>query len=320
MLGNILGLILIALVAVLFVWLAVRAWRSRRRAARWAGAALAGLLALALALLAGVTARGLAVLYLPRRFPVPAVQAPSTAAALARGEHLALVACAPCHSPNGALPLAGGSFSLGDEIGLPLGTLVPPNLTPGGELSDWSDGEVVRAIRQGTHRSGRVLVMPAHRLQHMSDEDVLAVVAYLRSQALVAHSTPAARPSLLLAFFLGAGLLNLDVEPITAPVAAPARAATTDYGAYIVSFLNCRDCHGENLDGRPSGPLPPGPDLRVVQGWTQEDFIATLRLGVDPSGHELQPPMRWKQYGQLDDLELAAVYASLRTLPPSPER
>lgn len=317
MAGNLLGMLLLAAVVLLFGWLTVRAWRSPRALIRWVGAGLAGLVTLVLLLITAAVVRGVTILYMPRNFPVPQVQAPTDAEQLARGEHLALVTCAVCHSPNGQLPLTGGSGNLGEEIGLPLGTIWPPNLTPGGEIKNWSDGEVLRAIRQGTHQNGRPLAMPAQRLQHLSDEDALAILGYLRSQPPIERSTPPTRPSLLLALFLGAGLFNVDVDPITAPVIAPEKAETAEYGAYIVSFLDCRDCHGENLDGRPSGPVPPGPNLRVVQGWTQAQFITTLRTGVDPSGHALQPPMPWKQYGQLDDTELAAVYRYLQSLPPA---
>jgi mono/diheme cytochrome c family protein len=53
----------------------------------------------------------------------------------------------------------------------------------------------------------------------------------------------------------------------------------------------------------------------VVKGWTQEQFITTLRTGVDPSGHTLSAQMPWKAVGRLDDEELAAAYAYLTSLP-----
>jgi len=62
--------------------------------------------------------------------------------------------------------------------------------------------------------------------------------------------------------------------------------------------------------------VKPGPNLRVVQGWTREQFISTLRTGVDPSGHTMQPPMPWKPYSKMDDEELTALYAYLKNLPP----
>ena len=81
-----------------------------------------------------------------------------------------------------------------------------------------------------------------------------------------------------------------------------------------MSYSDCRDCHGEKLDGRPSAPVPPGPNLRVVKGWTAEQFISTLRTGTNPSGHALKPPMPWKQIGRMDETELTALYEYLRLL------
>jgi mono/diheme cytochrome c family protein len=83
-----------------------------------------------------------------------------------------------------------------------------------------------------------------------------------------------------------------------------------------VSFGDCKGCHGEQLDGHANGPSTGAPNLRAVQGWTAQQFITTLRTGVDPSGHALHPPMPWKQVGRMDDQELTAVYQYLRSLPP----
>ena len=64
------------------------------------------------------------------------------------------------------------------------------------------------------------------------------------------------------------------------------------------------------------GLTPVGPSLRLLKGWTRDQFITTLRTGVDPSGHELDPTkMFWKNYRNLDDDELAGIYEYLRNLP-----
>jgi hypothetical protein len=56
----------------------------------------------------------------------------------------------------------------------------------------------------------------------------------------------------------------------------------------------------------------------VVQGWTVEQFVTTLRTGVDPSGHALDnTQMPWETIGLLDDEELGALYAYLKALPPA---
>ena len=71
----------------------------------------------------------------------------------------------------------------------------------------------------------------------------------------------------------------------------------------------------EDLNGGKAGQLPPiGPNLKVVRGWTQEQFITTLRTGVDPGGHALSSQMPWQNIGRLDDEELAAMYLYLTSL------
>jgi mono/diheme cytochrome c family protein len=211
--------------------------------------------------------------------------------------------------------LSGGK-NLADDTGLPLGNLYPPNLTPAGELKSWSDGEILRAIREGVHKSGRpLMVMPAQNLRNLSDEDALSVVAYLRSQPAIQHETPPMNPSLLAVILTGAGIVELDPKPVTGPVAAPAKGPTAEYGQYVVSFQDCRDCHGKDFTGG-KPPAPVGPDLHLIKGWTQEQFIKTIRTGVDPSGHQLKPTMPWQTYAKMDDIELAAVYEYMRNLPP----
>jgi mono/diheme cytochrome c family protein len=277
---------------------------------------LAGLLALILALVSGVVANGLIKMYTPHNFAVSSIKVAGAPEQIERGKHLATVSCAACHSPNGELPLSGGK-NLAQDTGLPLGDLYPPNLTPAGELTGWSDGEILRAIREGVHKSGRpLLIMPAQNLRNLSDEDVQAVVAYLRSQPAVQHETPPMNPSPLAVILTGAGIVEFNVRPVTGPVIAPPKGPTKEYGQYIVSFQDCRDCHGKDLTGG-KPPAPVGPSLRVIAGWTQEQFIKTIRTGVDPSGHALKEVMPWKTYAKMDDIELAAVYAYLHDLPPT---
>ena len=314
MIGNLIGLLVLIALVVLFGWLTVRAWKAKRAWVKWVGGVLAGLLTVVFALAAVTIGRGLYLMYAPRSFPIPSINVTGTADEVARGEHLAQVVCAPCHTTDGKLPLSGGR-NLSDDVRLPLGDLYPPNLTPAGELATWSDGEILRAIRQGTHKNSRPLGMPVQRLKNLSDADAQAVVAYLRKQPAVQNDVPPTNGSLVLAFFLGAGLFNIDAGPIDAPITAPPKAPTVEYGAYIASYTDCRDCHGEKLDGKPSGPVPPGPSLKVVQGWTLEQFAKTLRTGVNPYGHQLQPPMPWQTYGKMDDVELEALYSYLRSLP-----
>ena len=315
---NIFIWLIMLLVAVLFGWLAVRAWRAKNAIVKWGGVVLCSLLTLIVAALSVVTLIGLVKLYAPRDAPIPDLKVAGTPEQIQRGEHLANAFCVQCHSVSGELPLTGG-VDLGKDIPLPLGTFVSVNLTPAGPLKNWSDGEIMRVLRNGIDPDGHwTLIMSNVRVRHMSDEDLQAVVAFLRSQPAVVNETqdPPDQPTLLAAIMLGAGLLPEGQAPITGVVTAPPKGATVEYGQYVLSYQDCRDCHGEDLTGGKQGQLAPlGPNLRVVKGWTQEQFITTLRTGVDPSGHPLSAQMPWKAIGRLDDEELAAAYAYLTSLP-----
>ena len=84
-----------------------------------------------------------------------------------------------------------------------------------------------------------------------------------------------------------------------------------EYGKYLAH--TCTLCHGENLNGKmisTGGPekylalnLTPGGEL---QGWSEEDFITTLRTGVTPSRHQLLKVMPWKYFSQMTDDEMKA--------------
>jgi len=316
MLGNILGWLAIVVVAILLGWLTWRAWRIKNAILKWVAVVLSGLLTLVLVLVVGVIGRGLYILYAPRNAPVPALAVAGMPEQIARGEHIAQFICADCHTLNGQLPLSGGR-DVGKESPVPIGAIVSINLTPSGPLKDWSDGEIFRALREGVDRAGHPLIaMSAMSTRHLSDEDLQAVIAYLRSQPAVANDAQTGdSPNLLLAVFVGANLIPAP-EPVTGVVVAPPKGPTADYGKYIATFQGCSDCHGPDLNGGKSGGLTPvGPTLRVVAGWTPEQFVVALRTGVDPSGHTLSDQMPWKSYAHMDDEELAAVYTYLRSLP-----
>jgi len=316
MLGNIVALLVLIAFVVLFAWLARRAFRSKRGLIKWVGVILAGLSTLLLSLLSVFAVIGLFKVYAPRGGPVPDITVEGTAAQIARGEHLAYAFCAICHSLDNQLPLSGGR-DVGKDSPVPVGELIAANLTAAGRLRDWSDGEIFRAMREGTDRDGRPLItMSALSYRNLSDEDLQAVIAYLRSQAARQNETPPDNPNLLFAIFSGAGLVP-EPKPITGAVVAPPLDATADYGEYIVSYAGCRDCHGANLSGGGGGLTPAGPNLGVVTGWTQDQFITTMRTGVDPGGHALDPrQMPWESIGKLDDVELAALYDYLHALTP----
>jgi cytochrome c553 len=211
-----------------------------------------------------------------------------------------------------------GGVDLGADLGGSLGSFTSVNLTPAGPLKDWSDGEIFRALRDNVDKDGnRLVFMGGTNVRHIADEDMLAIIAFLRSQEPVEKETPLPpdQPS-----FMGLLLLGANIIPnqplVNEPIVAPEKEATAEYGKFMVSFLDCKGCHGDDLNGGTSSIGPKGPSLRLVKSWKEEEFIQTLRTGVDPSGHELNSSiMPWKSTGRLDDVELSALYKYLVSLP-----
>lgn len=289
-----------------------------KRLLRIVGLMLAGLVVLLLLTIGGVWLNARRLMTQRHTNPVPNVTVQVTPEQVARGAYLvsAFPGCAGCHAsePLAERPVLNGQpFT---EISA-LATLHAPNLTPGGPLQTWSDGEIVRAIREGVDRDGRALMlMPSENYRHLSDQDVAAIVAYLRSQPAVAGETPDPALTPLGTMLVGAGLFTLGNQAPVQNVAAPPRGPTAEYGAYLSQVSGCGTCHGAALDGQeiPQGP-PPGPSLRLVKGWTEEQFFRTLREGVDPSGKRLTDEMPWREYGRGTDDDLRALYAYLRSLP-----
>jgi mono/diheme cytochrome c family protein len=314
MFANILIWLALIVIAGLFAWLARRALRLRNPAARWALVALATLPALLFALVAGLVGYGYYQLYRPRSAPAVALDTTTTLERIARGKHLALTTCVACHTQDGQLPLSGG-IDLSSHSPMPIGRLVPPNLTPDGSLKERSDAQIAQAIRNGLHENGRTLLMPTEALRNLSDEDVASLIAFLRSQPPVQNETPPFSPSPLLAFFFGSGLAELGSPPRTEPIFAPPKQPDPTYGAYVLSYQDCRACHGADLNGSSGGLGPAAPSVRAIVGaWTLEQFIQTMRTGVDPGGHAIQPPMPWEMIGRMDDVELAALYHYIRSM------
>jgi mono/diheme cytochrome c family protein len=320
MLGNILIWFVIVTIAIALGGLTVRAWRAKNKAVKWGGFIVGGLLTLIISFVGVLMLIGLVKFYAPRSAPVPDLKVAGTPEQIARGEHLANSFCASCHSTTNELPLTGG-VDLGKDFPMPLGSFVSVNLTPAGPLKDWSDGEIFRALRNGLDRDGHALtVMSSARGRHLSDEDVQAVIAYLRSQPATINETPLPpdQPNVLALILTGAGLIPEGEPPITETISRPAAGATAEFGQYILSYQDCVVCHGANLTGGQPGQLAPvGPNLSVVKGWTREQFITTLRSGVDPSGHALNSQMPWQNIGRMDDDELTAVYAYVTSRPSS---
>lgn len=194
-----------------------------------------------------------------------------------------------------------------------------------------TDDDWVRAIRHGVGHDGRgLLLMPVRNFYYLSDEDLGALIAYLKSLPPVDNELPKTKPGPLGFVMLALGQLPPEATSPDVTVidhdgprtVAPKPRATVEYGRYLAS--TCTVCHGAQFNGglirtdaeylAPN--LTPGGEVAF---WSEEDFITALRTGVTPSGHKLKDVMPWKYFGQMTDDELKAVWLYLQSLPALPQ-
>jgi mono/diheme cytochrome c family protein len=312
-----LGLAMLIATAALLAWSSLRAWRAKNGFLKWCGTSLAALLSTAVTSVSVIMIVGLVKLH-ARSAPAPDLRVVGTPEQIQRGQAISNGFCSGCHSKTGTLT---GGLDIGDDFPVPIGSFVSSNLTPAGQLSHWSDGDIFRAIRSGMDRDGGWLIIMSYTNSgKLSDDDTLAVIAYIRSLPAAGRQTenPPDHLNLLGIMMLGAGMLPRGKPVSTGVITAPPKGSTLQYGEYILSYQDCRACHGDKLTGGVPGQLGPlGPDLNLVKGWKFEDFIATMRSGVDPNGHELGKQMPWRPVGRMGDDELRAVYEYLTHLPGS---
>jgi mono/diheme cytochrome c family protein len=311
-----------------------------------------GALVVVAVLLAGA---GLAYLAIRK----PAMRPPSTEkieatpARLARGEYLALhvADCLECHSDftSGQFclpPKPGtegqGGYPFDKRLGVP-GVVQAQNITPDPEtgIGRWTDGEVIRAIREGVDKDGEALFpqMPYPYFRSMSDEDVRSVVAYLRTLKPIHHSIQKRTLDFPVNF-----LVKNVPRPVDGPVTMPdPEKDHLGYGKYVATIAGCQECHtahdnhGQLLPGREFaggwemlGPwgrvvtanISPHPDTYIGRA-TKEEFIGRVKSFESLTG-ERSPIatkgrntiMPWLQYSGMTNEDLGAIYDYLKTLPP----
>jgi mono/diheme cytochrome c family protein len=310
-----LALMTLIAAAALLAWSSLRASRAKNNFVKWGGAGLAALLSAAVTAVSVIMIVGLFKLH-ARSAPDPDLKVASTPEQIQRGQAISDGFCSACHSKTGTLT---GGLDIGEHFPISIGTFVSSNLTPAGRLSRWSDGDIFRAVRNSIDGDGRWLVIMSYTNSgKLSDDDIQAVIAFIRSLPAAGKQTPNPPDhlNLLGVMMLGAGMLPQGKPVSTGIVTAPPKSPTLQYGEYILSYQDCRSCHGDKLTGGVPGQLGPlGPDLNLVKRWKLEEFITTMRTGVDPNGHELSKQMPWQPIGRMGDEELRAVYEYLTQLP-----
>jgi mono/diheme cytochrome c family protein len=287
-----------------------------------------------LALIAGITIVTASRQKLKYTAPYPEIHASKDPAIIARGKHfvLGLAHCIDCHSKANAdslinageeVPLSGGV-----AFDLPVGTIYSKNITPDKEtgIGNLTDAEIARVLRFGVHANGDPVYdfMPFH---NMSDEDLTAVISYLRSQEPVKNKVPVNQLNLM-----GNMVKAYMIKPVgpSDKIAASVKPDTTAaYGKYLVlSVGNCAGCHTKrDISGTYLAPLLSGgtpmnglvpPNLTTdatgrVSTWSQQQFIDRFRKGKIFEKSE----MPWNSFKRMNDTELKAIYNYLKTVPPA---
>ncbi|WP_457270276.1 c-type cytochrome [Pedobacter sp. UYEF25] len=285
---------------------------------------------------------------LPNTGPAQQIQIARTNERLERGRYLAnhVTACMDCHSTrdwtNYAGPilpksLGGGGEMFDEKMGFP-GKIFASNITPHG-LSNWTDGEILRAVTTGETSDGRALfpLMGYERFGRMDKEDILCIIAYVRSLAPINKEVPTTK-------------LNFPVNFITKTIPKPAsfqkRPASTDavrYGGYLVNAAGCVECHSKSDKGKviagtefgggmefnlPSGTLR-APNITSDEKngiglWSKENFIKRFKIFEDKDYKSPKVGMTvnntvmpWTVFSGMTETDLGAIYSYLRSVKPS---
>lgn len=265
----------------------------------------------------------------------PAAQAQKPGS-VERGRYLAegVVACGNCHVARGpqGQPLFDKGLSGGMLFDEPPFKAYASNITPDAEtgIGKWTDAQLAKAIREGVRPDKSIIgpPMPIEFYRHLSDEDLAAIIAYLRAQPPVKNAVPKSTYNIALPPSYGPALKG---------VKAPKPSDKVRYGQYLAEIGHCMECHTPRGDkGQPltaqfgaggmvfKGPWGESvsrnltPHASGLKDWTDAQIVRAIREGLDRDGKPYKPPMGFGFYKNINDADMAALVAYLRSLKPVP--
>jgi len=259
---------------------------------KWSFAAAALAVALTVGTAALIWLKAEAVI--ERRYPLPSttVAASTETKKIARGAHLVAIAgCSDCHGPD-----LEGRITRGGRV-LPVWS---SNLRI--DAHTLTDEEFERAIRTGIRPDSRSMwVMPAMDYVYMSEDDVTAIVSFLRTLKALGPERPQPNFDIPARYAIASG----DIEPIA--LVAPESPTSLDLGprydgGRYLARIACADCHGTDLTG-----MDDAPDLSIIVGYTRADFFRLLKSGLATDGR--YPPSKQRpRFRAFHDYEIDALY------------
>jgi mono/diheme cytochrome c family protein len=283
---------------------------------------------------------------LPNVGTVPDIKVVRSSERILRGEYLAnhVMACMDCHSTRDWTRFSGplktgtlgkGGEYFGPEMGFP-GKYYSRNLTPT-NLGNWTDGEIFRAITSGVDNKDEALfpVMPYPYYAHLDREDVMDIIAYLRSLSDIDTEVPQSISDFPMSLIIN----TMPLKPSFTK--RPAKEDTVQYGGYLVNAAACMDCHTPVNKGQiilenafsggrefemQGGTLRSSnitPDVETgIGSWTEDIFVSKFKAFVNPEdlptveSRDYNTLMPWSMYAGMDTTDIKAIYAYLKTLKP----
>lgn len=295
---------------------------------------------------------GSTLLYLKFALPnidaAPEMKVEMTPERIARGEYLAnhVAVCIDCHSQRDWSRFSGppkeGTYGMGGDLfdqkfGFP-GAYYAKNITPAG-ISYYTDGELFRTITTGVDKHGKALfpVMPFHYYGQMDIEDVESIIAYIRTLKPIENPVPPSKSDFPMSFIINTIPHKAHFTKL------PEKIDTVNYGKYLTNAASCIECHtqfekGSLVEGTEFGggrqfTFPDGsvltssnisPDMETGIGrWDEQAFVNLFRARVDSAAMnmkvnagEFNSIMPWTMYGKMNEEDLKAIFAYLKTVKP----
>ncbi len=269
---------------------------------------------------------------------------------LERGEYLALhvAACVDCHSKRDFTKFSGpvipgteggGGFLFDEKLGLP-GKIFGRNITPDNEtgIGTWTDDDILKAMTLGISKNGDTLfpLMPYIQFNHMAKEDLLSIIAYIRTWKPIRNKVPARQLMMPIAMAYPGPALQASIDGNV----RPPESDKVQYGGYLATMADCGTCH--------SPQTPQGPDVSKmfaggylfdlgsnkvssanitpdsatgIGGWTEERFLNKFTQYREEKSYNYNPGnqnsvMPLSVLAGMKDEDLKAIYAYMKTIAP----
>ncbi len=210
----------------------------------------------------------------------------------------------------------------------------PPNINRIA-LKDWSDDDIAKAMTQGINKKGDTLfpIMPFHNYSKMAKDDIYSVIAYLRTLKPIDSVKPPRHLDIPIS------MLGPLPQPELAKNVRPDPSDRVKYGEYLTTFASCTFCHtpqtaagfdfsksfsGGTIFNTPFFKVATAnltPDSTTGIGtWTEDAFVAKFKNNssdetVNKNPGRMNSIMPWSMYGTMEEADLRAIYAYLRTVP-----